>query len=53
VNERLLQRCDPEQVDIIVRKVDQAEMMRCGALWEAKVSSGGYGMRLITTQDRS
>jgi len=22
-------------------------------LWEAKVSSGGYGMRLITTQDRS
>jgi insertion element IS1 protein InsB len=26
VNERLLQRCDPEQVDIIVRKVEQAEM---------------------------
>ena len=26
MNERLLQRCDPEQVDIIVRKVEQAEM---------------------------
>jgi insertion element IS1 protein InsB len=26
VNERLLQRCDSEQVDIIVRKVEQAEM---------------------------
>jgi len=26
VNERLLQRCDPEQIDIIVRKVEQAGM---------------------------
>ena len=27
--------------------------MRCGALWAAKVSSGGYGMPLSTIQDRS
>jgi insertion element IS1 protein InsB len=26
VNERLLQRCDPEQVDVILRKVEQAEV---------------------------
>jgi hypothetical protein len=27
--------------------------MKCGALWAAKASSGGCGMRLITTRDRS
>ena len=53
VNEGLLQTLDPAQVDVIVRKVEQPRWMRCGALWAAKASSGGCGMPLITTRDRS
>ena len=53
VNEGLLQRLILRKLRSSFGRWRQPRWMRCGALWAAKASSGGCGMPLIITRDRS
>lgn len=53
VNHTLLALLNPDEVDVVIRLADEAEVNEIGAMCSARKILGGSGMRLITAAARS